>query len=88
MKIKAVTQHAVDRFMERTGNKKPLRAMQKVFRLAQSSIPIGPIGKSLYFSQGWIMLINKRGIVNTIYRPRSKWEHKAIAEAVKGTRTR
>ena len=84
MKIKAVTQHAVDRFMERTGNKKPLRAMQKVFRIAQSSIPIG---RSLHFSQGWLMFINKYGVVKTIYRPANKWEHKAIANAVKGTRT-
>lgn len=85
MKIKAVTQHAVDRFMERTGNKKPLRAMQKVFRLGQSSIPIG---RSLYFSQGWVLCITSLGIVKTIYRPCSRWEHKAIAEAVKGTRTK
>lgn len=85
MKIRAVTQHAVDRFMERTGMKKPVKATEKVFRLAQSSIPIG---KSLYYSQGWLMFVNKKGEVKTIYRPSQKWQHQAIYEAVKLTRTK
>jgi hypothetical protein len=85
MNVRSVTQHAVDRFMERTGNKKQVRAVQKVFRLAQSSIPIG---RSLYFSQGWLMFINEYGDVKTIYRPANKWEHKAIATAMEGTRTK
>jgi hypothetical protein len=85
MKVRAVTQHAVDRFMERSTIKKGYAATQKVFKLAQSSMPIG---KSLHFSRGWLMFINKYGVVKTIYRPRSRWEHKAIAEAVKGTRTK
>lgn len=85
MKVRAVTQHAVDRFMERFSKMNPVNATQKVFRLAQSSIPIG---KSLYFSKGWLMFINKQGLVKTIYRPKMKWEHKAISDAVKSTRTK
>lgn len=84
MKVKAVTQHAVDRFMERTGSNKPVKALQKVFRLAESSIQVG---KSLYYSQGWLMFI-KCGEVKTIYRPKWKWQHQAIYEAVKLTRTK
>lgn len=85
MKIKAVTQHAVNRFMERSTIRSSHSATQKVFRLAQSSIPIG---KSLYFSKGWLMVINKKKVVKTIYRPFSKWEHKAIAIAIEATRTK
>lgn len=72
IKIKAVTQHAVDRFQERSGSKKP--KIERLFRLAEQSVPIGA-GRR--YSSGWIFVV-KKNVVRTVYKPRKRHEFEAI----------
>jgi hypothetical protein len=72
--VSAVTQHAIDRYMERTGAKKAQRATTTLFCLAESAIPIG---KNRYYARGWIVVV-KDGVVKTAYRPKTREQMDAV----------
>jgi hypothetical protein len=78
MKINAVTQHAVDRFMTRAKSTKTLRSTDKLWSLAERGVPIG---NHRFYAQGWIVVIAK-GVARTAYRPRRKEEFQAIYTAM------
>ncbi len=81
----AVQQHAVDRYMERTGSKGQMRCCEKLWIKAQFAVHI-PIGNNRFYDtrNGWIVVIFK-GIVKTIYRPKTLEQfasiHKAMVKA-------
>ena len=75
--ITSMTQHAVDRFMERSGSKKPIRAIYKLFSLSEAAVPMG---RNRYYTRGWIIVV-VNGVVKTAYRPRTREEMDAIFRA-------
>jgi hypothetical protein len=75
--VSAVTQHAIDRYLERTGGKKAHRATNTLFCLAESAIPIG---NNRYYARGWIVVL-KDGVVKTAYRPKTREQMDAVYRA-------
>lgn len=75
--VNSITQHAVDRYMERSGTKSPTRAMRKLFELAEQAIPIG---HSRFYASGWIVVM-KRGVLKTCYKPRTLSQTNSIFAA-------
>ncbi len=73
-----LTQHAIDRYMERSGTKKPMRSILKLFSLADSA---RPLGRGKFYARGWV-LVMKGGRVKTVYRPTSRIDHQKIYEAM------
>ena len=74
LQVDSVTQHAIDRYMERLGSKKTLRAIDKIFTMTTCALPIG---QNRYYTNGWIIVV-VRGVVKTIYRPRTMEQMNAV----------
>ena len=77
LQIDAVTQHAIDRYMERLGSKKVYRAIDKIFTMSTCALPIG---HNRYYTNGWIIVV-VGGMVKTIYRPRTIEQMNAVNRA-------
>lgn len=75
--VSAVTQHAIDRYMERTGAKKALRSTNTLFSLAESAVPLG---KNRYYARGWIVVM-VNGVVKTAYRPKTREQMEIVYNA-------
>lgn len=73
-----LTQHALDRFMERAKSDRVLKSLNKIERLAARAIKIGPCR---YYAGGWI-LIHDRGAIQTMFRPNNR-DKKRINKAKK-----
>lgn len=63
-----ITQHALDRFMERSGSNRVMRSLNKLSAVVDSAIPIG---KNKLYWGGWIIVMVK-GEVKTAYHPRTR----------------
>ncbi len=72
--IKAVTQHAIDRYLERTKGKSEKRAINKLFGDFNGA---ASIGGNEYYANGFIVVIIK-GEIRTVYRPRKPRQLAAI----------
>jgi len=81
--VSAVTQHAIDRYLERAGGKKVQRATNTLFSLADSAIPIG---NNRYYARGWIVVV-KDGTVKTAYRPKTREQMDAVYRACSTTKS-
>lgn len=68
MIVKSVTQHALDRYMERSGVKGVQRALNKIMGHVEFAIPMGG---HRFYSNGWVIVIKKR-VVRTMYKPLPK----------------
>lgn len=81
MKAFAVTQHAVDRYLERSQGSKEQRAIAKLFAIADKAIPLG---RGQFYADGWIIAV-KSGEIRTVFRPRTPAQlaavHRACAKA-------
>lgn len=75
----SVSQHAVDRYLQRSNGKRELHAVGKLFAVADASIPIG---KNRRYAKGWIVVV-KNGVVKTAYRPRTREQMRAVHDAMK-----
>lgn len=76
--VGAITQHALERFMERSGSKKMPRAIGQLFCLAESAVSIG---NNRFYARGWIVVVLE-GEVKTAYRPRTREQQEAIFRAM------
>lgn len=78
MKITTITQHALDRYFERSGCVKPVKAMNKLFSHSEHATPIG---NHRYYNRGWIFVIVK-GVIKTCYKPRTREQQQAVYNAL------
>lgn len=65
--VKAVSQHALDRFLERSRIRTPNNALAILFRLAQRC---EHLNGDRWHANGWILVISGDELV-TVYRPQS-----------------
>ncbi len=79
--ITKVTQHAVDRYMQRSGCKSLTASVNKLLERANKVIPIG---KNRVYQGGWIVAI-RRGAVVTCYKPRTPEQLGAVFRACQST---
>jgi len=80
-KVNAITQHALDRYCERTGAKNIAKALSKIDCATQFLLRID---KNRYYSKttGFVLVIRK-GVLKTIYKPYPRdfsLIHEAIAK--------
>lgn len=71
-----VTQHTLERYMQRSGTKKVNRSLERLFVLSQQAIHLE--GNKYYWG-GWIIVILD-GEVKTVYKPRFKRDLDLIYE--------
>lgn len=64
-KVSALTHHALERFMKRTGNKKPVASMQKLFLAAEQGTPLG---NNRFYYRGLVVVV-VNGEVKTAFKP-------------------
>jgi len=60
-----LTQHALERYMERSGSKHVHRALGRISSLVAQAVPID---KKRVYARGWIMRVDGGDVV-TMYRP-------------------
>jgi len=60
-----LTQHALDRYMQRSGCRRVVKSLNRIERLAAKAIPIG---KTQFYAEGWILRMVGGEIV-TVHRP-------------------
>lgn len=75
--VTKVTQHAVDRYTERSGCKSLEKSVNKLLERANSGIPIG---RNRIYHGGWIVAIRK-GVVKTVYRLRTPEQLESVFKA-------
>ncbi|SRR5260221_4366307 len=76
----AIQQHAIDRYMERTGSTGEMRCCEKIWIKAQFSIPMSR--NRFYDPRGGFIIVIVNRIVKTIYRPRTTEQFDAIYKAM------
>ncbi len=69
-----VTQHAIKRYMERSGTTRPMRSALRLHYLMEHAVKLDA---DRYYAMGWIMVVVK-GILRTVYRPRHRRDMEAI----------
>lgn len=81
MKAGVLTQHAIERYMQRTGSKKIERVIRKLFNILDRSIRLDD--EHFYF-RGWIIVVSK-GEIKTVYKPKYPDEFRKIHDAINAT---
>jgi hypothetical protein len=76
--INRVTQHAIERYMERTGSKKMNRVVKKLLSASEAALAIG---KNQYYHRGIIYVVVD-GTVITTYKPKGKEQTDAVYNAL------
>jgi len=82
LQVDSVTQHAIDRYLERAGSKKVHRAIGKIFTMSSRALNIGD---NRYYSNGWILVVVD-GLVKTVYRPTTREQMNSINKACERAR--
>jgi len=81
MKVTAVTQHALERYMKRTGSQNIKQALNKMMHNAEVGTPIGG---NRYYSRGVVYVVVD-GEIKTAYKPHTKEVQDAIHHALNKT---
>jgi hypothetical protein len=68
MKISAISQHALERYMIRTATKDVKKALKKIDQCASNAVPIG---NNEYYLRGVVYVVVE-GEVKTAYKPHKK----------------
>lgn len=79
MSSAAITQHAIDRYMERSGSKAVMRTIRKLFDVVERGVPVNG---GRFYHKGWIVVV-RAGEIKTVYRPRTKAQMSAVYDAHK-----
>ncbi len=74
----SLTQHALDRYMERSGSTKILKSLFKIESLVANAVQIG---KNQFYAGGWIMKV-VHGEVVTMYRPKYPSQLRKVYKAM------
>lgn len=72
-----LTQHALDRYMERTNCKNVLRGLNNIEHLLASAVRIG---KNRVYASGLILKVHN-GVVTTVYKPTHQRDFRQIYNA-------
>lgn len=78
-RLVTITSHAIQRYMERSGQTCPDRAAKTIQKMFRRSIPIEG-GNGRWYGSGWIFAV-KNGRMITVMRPRKERVMKSIKEA-------
>jgi len=74
----AVTQHALERYMQRSGATRVVKSLNKIERLASRAVRIG---KTRFYADGWILKV-VRGEIVTMFKPKYASDLRQIYKAV------
>lgn len=76
--IVAVTQHALDRYMERSGCTNVNKAIKNLTDVGERGIPIG---RQQFYAKGWIVVV-RRFMVVTAFKPKTFSQQNRVNRAV------